>query len=208
MKVICICGGIGSGKSVVSRILRLNGHPVYDCDQEAKSLMQNGVALRKAISGLLGSEVYAGETGLLNREKVAELIFNDSELLGKLNRIVHKAVRDDIQGRIQGCDKGCFFIESAIPATSGLLKDCDEVWFVTADEEVRIRRAVERQIACEVSGETRERGEVERKIRRRVEIQRDEERKIRESGVKRVEILNDGHSLLRELDRLIPGHKN
>ena len=64
--IIGVTGGIGSGKSVVSRLLRLMGVPVYDCDREAKRLMDGEAAIRKALIEAVGAEVYDA-SGRLNR---------------------------------------------------------------------------------------------------------------------------------------------
>lgn len=201
-EIICICGGIGSGKSVVSRICRLNGFTVYDCDAEAKRLMQESPELREGIIQLLGEEAYLSDGGL-DRRFVADRIFSDKEMLARMNSLVHGAVRRDVQSRLATVT-GISFVESAIPATSGLLDICDGVWLVTADEKVRVRRAVERQLgAGSVGGHVPERGEVEKEIWRRVESQREEERRVRSCGLPLHEIENGEDSLLRQVGALL-----
>ena len=56
--IVAITGGIGSGKSVVSQVLRLLGYPVYDCDANAKRLMNESVALRENLVKRFGTDLY------------------------------------------------------------------------------------------------------------------------------------------------------
>ena len=72
-----ITGGIGSGKSVVSEILRTKGIPVYNADEEAKRLMVQDENLRSQLMNLLGDDIYYGD-GTLNKKKInkAYISFN------------------------------------------------------------------------------------------------------------------------------------
>ncbi|MEE1177973.1 MAG: dephospho-CoA kinase, partial [Paludibacteraceae bacterium] len=85
-----ITGGIGSGKSVVSKTLSVLGVPVYDCDSRAKWLQENDADVRRKIMDLLGDDVYEGRR--LNRKKMAAKIFSDAALLTEVEGIVHPAV--------------------------------------------------------------------------------------------------------------------
>ena len=120
--IVAITGGIGSGKSVVSQVLRLLGYPVYDCDANAKRLMNESVALRESLSSI---------------------VFADQSALADLNAIVHPAVKADIQvwWREKG---GLVFVETAIPYSSGVHQIVDKIWKVTAPTEVRVERVMAR----------------------------------------------------------------
>lgn len=159
--IIGITGGIGSGKSVVSRILRLNGMYVYDCDFEAKRLMEQNGPLRSSLCSLLGNEAYCLD-GRLDRKFVASRIFSDSNMLAAVNSLVHAAVKDDFILHAGSAGSGMVFCESAILASSGMAELCDEIWMVTAPEGVRIERVKQRS-AIE-----------EEEIRKRMEAQRRE----------------------------------
>ena len=139
---IGITGGIGSGKSVVSRIVRCNGFPVYDCDFEAGRLMQSDSALKERLSAVLGGKAY-NACGELDRKYVASRIFGDSELRKDVNRLVHSAVREDFR-RFAEARKGKVFVESAILFSSGLASLCDKVWVVEAPKETRVVRVMSR----------------------------------------------------------------
>ena len=139
---IGITGGIGSGKSVVSRVLRCNGLVVYDCDSEAKIIMVKDKFVKESLIKKLGKDIYTS-SGELNRGKLANIIFTDSALRTYVNSIVHEAVRKDIEEKRKR-HEGKFFIESAILASSGLVTMCNTVWLVTAPLEERINRVMKR----------------------------------------------------------------
>lgn len=133
-----ITGGIGSGKSVVSRILRCNGYQVYDCDSNAKFLMNSDPGLKMELKRRLGKDIYT-EDGQLDRKKMANLLFTDEAVRKFVNKIVHEAVRKDILYKREKSKK-LFFIESAILVTGGISDFCKQIWIVTAPKSIRIRR--------------------------------------------------------------------
>ena len=89
-----ITGGIGSGKSCVSNLLRVMGVPVYDCDKEASRLMNSSEKIRRELIRLAGSDVY-DEQGGLNRRLLAAYMFGHADRVEKVNAIVHPSVRED-----------------------------------------------------------------------------------------------------------------
>lgn len=142
-KIVGITGGIGSGKSVVSRILRLNDFPVYDCDIMARNIMETDSGMIAALIDILGKETYDCR-GCLDRNYVSGKIFSDRELLEKVNSTVHLAVREDFLRFADRQVSDFVFCESAILGTSGFVQMCDEVWNVCADDDVRISRVMKR----------------------------------------------------------------
>ena len=147
--LIGITGGIGSGKSVISKELRQMGHAVYDTDNEAKRLIVEDLQVRQQIEVLLGKEVY--QDGIYQTHIVAEKVFADNSLLAKLNTIVHPAVKADILRWSLGMKepqnlevKEFHFIECAILYTAHLDEICDKVVAVTAPEEIRLTRTIAR----------------------------------------------------------------
>jgi len=158
MSLIAITGGIGAGKSVVSRILRTLGHRVYDCDSEAKRLMNESDIIKRRIAGEISPDAITPD-GHIDSRRLAGIVFADAALLSRLNSIVHKHVREDISRLYRELyDAGCpdLFIETAILTESRLDTMVDSVWIVTADTETRIRRVMAR------NGMSR--AEVERRI--------------------------------------------
>ena len=139
---IGITGGIGVGKSVVSRLLRCNGFDVYDCDSEAKHLMVSDPRIKESLISQIGEDVYYSD-GSINRGKLAEILFKDHNIRNFVNKIVHQAVRDDIERR-RNLIEGLFFIESAIIATAKIDKMCSQVWIIQAPLEERINRVINR----------------------------------------------------------------
>ena len=142
MILTAISGGIGSGKSVVARVLRAMGYDVYDCDVRAREIMDNDDRLRQRIACKVCSD--AVECGRINRRRLAEKVFADEAALEKLNRIVHGAVRDDISRWAPMRRKPHAFIETAILYQSGIDRMVDDVWEVTAPPQLRLQRAVGR----------------------------------------------------------------
>lgn len=140
--IIGITGGIGSGKSVVSRICRLKGYPVYDCDTEARSLMEQSASLRTEISALLGDYVYT-DSCHLKRDVVASRIFSDDELRSRLNTLVHTAVRADFRQWAKRQNSDLAFVEAAV-FSSGLDKEVNQIWLIEASEQLRVERACRR----------------------------------------------------------------
>lgn len=138
-----ITGGIGSGKSVVSKILRELGYPVYDTDLEARRLMQESLVLRNALQNLFGKETYR-EDGLLNRPYLASVIFKNPEALQRMNCLVHPVVRNDFEEWSLRQQNPVVFVESAILQESGFDKLLDQIWVVSAPDKLRIERVINR----------------------------------------------------------------
>ncbi|MDE6394102.1 MAG: dephospho-CoA kinase [Duncaniella sp.] len=142
-RVIAITGGIGSGKSVVSRIVEVMGYDVYDCDREAKILMDSSERIKHDISTRIAAECI--RDGAIDRVALAEIVFSDSDKLDTLNAIVHAAVREHLSGWIGSHpDASTCFVETAILYQSGLDAMVDEVWEVDAPDELRIQRVMRR----------------------------------------------------------------
>lgn len=143
-RLIAITGGIGSGKSVVSAILRVMGYYVYDCDSQAKRIMDTD----RAIIGAIAAEISANairHDGSINRTALAHIVFNDADALARLNAIVHKAVRSHLSAwHSQSGGSEIRFVETAILYQSGIDHMVDEVWDVTAPDELRISRVMQR----------------------------------------------------------------
>lgn len=139
-----ITGGIGSGKSGVSRLLRVMGIPVYDTDAEARRLMQSSPAIRSVLVALVGPEVY-GADGTLQRQRLAEYMFGNPDRVAAVNAIVHPVVRADFRQWATSFEEAdVVAVESAILIKAGMEADVDAVAVVIAPEEERVARAVAR----------------------------------------------------------------
>lgn len=180
MKLTGLTGGIGTGKSTVARILRLRGYEVYDCDLEAKRLMDESLEVRRSLRDHWGEEIYSAE-GELDRRKVAEYVFADRREKAWLDSLVHGLVRDDVKRWADthtDYSHDTVFVESAILFTSGLADMCQEVWEVAAPLDTRVERVMKR------SGLTREQALA------RIDAQREEQKVCRSRHT--LQIVNDG----------------
>lgn len=142
MKIVGITGGIGSGKTTVAKMFAALGVPVYYADDEAKKLMNSSLIIRESLTSLLGEETY--NEGILNRKFMANKIFNDKELLEKTNAIIHPQVAAHFHNWVGQQNYPYVLKEAAILFESGSFIDCDKVILVTAPEEIRIQRVMER----------------------------------------------------------------
>ena len=143
--IIGITGGIGSGKSTIARELRAMGYMVYDTDLEAKRLIMEDASVHQQIEALLGKEVF--KDGVYQTKIVAQRVFADMNLLAQLNAIVHPAVKADIldwRSKYEKRSEDLLFVECAILYQAGFDVVCDKVVMITAAEEIRIERAIER----------------------------------------------------------------
>lgn len=141
-KVIGLTGGIGSGKTTIANYFAEMGVPVYIADDEAKKVMQSADII-KQIKTTFGDSIFENE--ILNRAKLAEIVFNDADQLAKLNAIVHPAVKKDFELWLNKNENYSYVVyEAAILFESGRYKECDVIITVTAPEELRIERVVKR----------------------------------------------------------------
>lgn len=143
-----ITGGIGSGKSGVAGLLRVMGIPVYDCDSEARRLMNTSDAIRQGLIALVGPEVYINRsTGVqtLDRRLLADFMFGHAGRIAAVNALVHPAVREDFrQWTARHADSGVVALESAILFEAGMKDDVDAVVLVYTPIEERVRRTMAR----------------------------------------------------------------
>lgn len=140
--IVGVSGGIGSGKSVVSRILRIWGYPVYDCDIEAKTLMDADDIIKQRLVDELDEEVV--KEGQIDRARLAQIVFADEAKLAILNSIVHCSVRRHFAQWAARQQSDTIFVESAILHSSGLIEDVDAEWRVTAPIDIRVERVMHR----------------------------------------------------------------
>ena len=140
--IIGITGGIGSGKSEVTNYLREKGENVICADEVARQVVEPGKKGAEALRRLFGDSFF-DDSGTLNRKKLADHVFENSELTAKLNDILHPIIIESIFSYARGCT-GRVFIDAALLIQSGMHMNVDYVWLVTADEEKRIERVIDR----------------------------------------------------------------
>jgi dephospho-CoA kinase len=187
MKIIGLTGGIGSGKSTVSRMLKVLGIPVYEADAESKRLVNTSPYIREQLIETFGSQLY--KNGELDKAMLASLIFGGGNLL-YVNSVIHPVVFEDFRHWAERQMQSPFVvIESAILFDSGFDKTVDVTVNVSAPLEVRIRRVEKRDKVLRES------------IEARINSQMPEEERIRLSDYT---IFNDEiHALLPQVENLL-----
>ena len=144
MLTVGITGGIGSGKSTVCKVFRVLGIPVFQADAVARQLQNEDPDIQKSLIALFGREIYS-EDGLLNRRMLAKIIFNDKELLEKVNRLIHPAVHREFDSWKAAQQKTPYVLyEAAILFETGSAHNFDYTILVMADERERIERVMKR----------------------------------------------------------------
>lgn len=179
---IGITGGIGSGKSYVCQRLKAHGIDVYDCDAAAKRLIRTSTTIRQQLTALIGPEVYIGDQ--LDKAVVAHFLLESEANAKAIDQIVHPAVFRDFE------ESGMEWMESAILYESGINQLVDRVIVVTAPEEIRIQRVMQRDgISREKTLQWIQRQWPQEEVRQRADY----------------EIINDGKADIDEqIARLLP----
>ena len=158
-KVICITGGIGSGKSTACKYLEERGYPVYYSDVRAKALMEGDSQIREQLIDVFGPAIYT-DSGELNRPELARRIFNHPDLKRSLESIVHPRVHEDFVQWSTAQSSHLLFKESPL-ALEIDDQSCQTIVVVHAKAELRISRVLSRN-----SDWTRE--EVEARMRNQI----------------------------------------
>lgn len=139
MVTILVTGGIGSGKTEVSRVLSESGIPVYDSDSAVHRLYREDKALRSSVAEAFGQEILTPEG--VNRTVLSKIVFSSSASLERLESIVYPVLLKDFRSWQNGLDSAYSAMESAIAFEKPVFKDIfDFIIFVDAPEEERIAR--------------------------------------------------------------------
>ena len=174
-----LTGGIGSGKSLIARILRILEVPVFEADVEAKKLMEQDPELIGSIKGRFGDHIYSG--GKLDRKSLASVVFKDPAALKELNAIVHPVVRKAFSNWADRQNAPYVVMEAAILAETGGHSAFDRIIVVSAPEELRIQRVMQRD------------GVEEEAVRSRMKNQATEEERL---AIADHVIVNDGKQMV------------
>lgn len=141
--IVGLTGGIGSGKTTVANMFKALGVPVYIADKEAKKLMVNSTEIKSEVIALLGQASYNPDASL-NRNFISEQVFNSPEKLEALNQIVHPRVGIHFKAWVKSQTGNYVIKEAAILFENDGYKKCDKTILVTAPEEVRVERVLQR----------------------------------------------------------------
>ncbi len=147
MRKIGVTGGIGSGKTEVCKRIQRMGYPVYYADTEAKRLMEESETLKKDLLQLFGDESFIENK--LNRPFLRQQIFENTDLLEKMNALVHPVVRKDFHEWTERQTSLLVFQESALLFETKAAMLFDSCILVTAPISLRIKRVMKRDICSE-----------------------------------------------------------
>lgn len=147
VKIIGVTGGIGSGKTTVSRILEGMGAYVIDADRIGREVVCRGEKaydelLRRFGDGILGDD------GEIDRKKLAAHVFTDMDQLAFLNAVTHKYIIERILEKLSWAksqkDVKLVVLDVPLPIEHGFKDTADTIWVVACDRETRVQRIMER----------------------------------------------------------------
>jgi dephospho-CoA kinase len=144
MLTVGITGGIGSGKSTVCKVFRVLGIPVFQADNVARRLQDEDVHIRSKLIEYFGPDIYT-DHNLLNRKKLAGIIFNSPADLERVNHLIHPAVHNEFENwkAIMTCYPYLLY-EAAILFETGSASRFDYTILVVTDEKERLERVMKR----------------------------------------------------------------
>ena len=142
MLVVGLTGGIGTGKSEVSRILRELGAQVVDADQVGHEAYRPHSQIWREVVAAFGEEVL-GATGEIDRKRLGAIVFGDPTAMGRLNSIMWPYMREQIREQIDRLRKGgaeTVVVEAALLLEAGWDSLVDEIWVTSSPEEAVVDR--------------------------------------------------------------------
>ena len=142
MKKLGLTGGIGVGKTYVSKVFQQMGIPVFNTDVEAKNCMIEDKGLMQNVKTSFGENMY--DNGVLQKEELAKIVFNNSERLAELNALVHPVVKQRFEDWCTEQTAELVIKEAAILFESDAHLGLDVVICVSATEKTRIARVQDR----------------------------------------------------------------
>lgn len=140
---VALTGGIGSGKSEVSRLLTRRGATVVDADQVARQIVEPGQPALAEIAAEFGTGVIRAD-GTLDRPALADLVFNDASSLARLNEITHPRIAERTRRLMAAAPAGSVVVyDMPLLVEQGLTEGWDLVVVVDAPDDVRVQRLVQ-----------------------------------------------------------------
>ncbi len=149
MLKVGITGGIGSGKSTACNMFRNLGVPIFTADVVGKQILNEDAAVKKQVIRTFGEDMYTAE-GKIDRQRMAQLVFNDPNELEKLNEIVHPKVNEAFEQWVEKNAKAPYVLkEAAILFETGNYYTLDKIINVFASKAQRIERIKKRDDVSE-----------------------------------------------------------
>ena len=142
MKKIGLTGGIGSGKTTISKVFELLKTPIYNSDNVAKNFISKNSYVKKQIFKSFGKEVMTNNK--IDNKKLSTLIFNDIKKINIINNIIHPLVKEDFNKWCKKSKSKYIIKESALLFSSNSYLELDEIIFVKSPIETRIQRVMKR----------------------------------------------------------------
>jgi len=144
-RLIGITGGMGSGKSTVSKILRHLNYKVYNSDIRGKELIGEVRSIRDQLESIFGDEIF--NNNKLDAKALSRKVFKDDSSLQKINSIIHPEVEKDFNSWIASNSNDKYlFKESALLFETGAFRHLDKTILIIADKDLRINRVLERDV--------------------------------------------------------------
>ncbi len=148
MTVVGLTGGIASGKSTVSSLLKDKGAAIIDADEIAKEIMSKGKPVWINVVNHFGEQILNDDKSDIDRKKLADIVFSDRIQLEALNSLTHPEILKEIKKQLENYKKAgrkVIVIDAALLLESGLDALVDEVWLVAVDEKTQIKRLIMRE---------------------------------------------------------------
>ena len=146
MKVIGLTGGIGSGKSTVSRFLAELGAVIIDADKVGHEAFKPDTEGWREVAAAFGRQILAAD-GKIDRKKLGEIVFGNPDSLERLNRIMHPRIHSIVKAQLEKYQRQgveIAVLEAPLLIESGWASTVDEVWVTVASEATVLRRLQER----------------------------------------------------------------
>ena len=142
MLKIGLTGGIGSGKTKVSKIFSEKGFKIFNSDEIAKTIMRNDHSVKNSIINFFGTNSYIGDN--LNSKYISEIIYSDKDKLNYLNSLVHPMVFHQFEKFLKSNLNSKILVESAILFESNFYKMLDDNILLISPKADRISRIIKR----------------------------------------------------------------
>lgn len=144
-----ITGGIGSGKSTASKIMRELGSFIFDSDAEAKHLLGENKQVQQELIAEFGTDIL-GPGNIIDRKKLARIAFQDEDHQMRLNAVIHPFIFEDIDKAYRKTadsnKHSLFVVDGAVIFESGFDQHLDYVIVVVAQLKNKLARALERGV--------------------------------------------------------------